>query len=1018
MKTKFCCLALLFAVSVSYSFAQNTLQTQLSDTLTAIANKYANVGFVNNVRLSANKNTQQLTITVGENLSHIPFRNENVAEIYSAITSVVSSHYPKYTISCITNRKPIEDLIPNYYRTQRIDNSRRFKVQPSNPPLITNESYPHKIDRGLENRHIALWHSHGWYYKQSLSRWEWQRARLFQTVEDMFTRSFVVPYLAPMLENAGANVLIPLERDTQTHEIIIDNDFHYSKQNYLEQNGKNEWKDGVGAGFHHQKPTYIHGENPFVLGTYRQAASVTNSSNASVVEWIPTFPETQTYAVYVSYKTVENSVSDARYTVYHLGGTTEFSINQTMGGGTWIYLGHFRFAEGKNNESGRVVLSNVSKSGNKTVTADAVKFGGGMGNIARCPTDSSKVEVHLMQPIEEMIDIFPIEIQIPSMYPPEKSGYPRFAEGARYWLQWAGAPDSIYSRTEGLDDYLDDFQSRGFWVNYLIGGSSLLPQKGGLRVPVDLAFAFHTDAGATANDSTIGTLGIFTVRNTEKKTTYENGVSRWASRDLTDIIQTQIVEDIRKTYEQEWIRRGLWNRSYSEARVPEVPTMLLELLSHQNFADMRYGLDPRFQFTVSRAIYKGMLRYLANVNGFDYEVQPLPVEQFSCQFTDKQTLLLQWTAVPDSLEPTADPDSYILYTRIDDGGFDNGVVVKDNCTTIDIEQGKIYSFKVTAVNRGGESFPSEILSAYRAPNERGEVLIVNGFERISAPESFAMDTTYAGFLNNVDAGVPYIANIGFTGQQYEFKRNTPWNDNDAAGFGASHANEEAKIIAGNTFDYPYLHGTAIKAAGYSFVSSSVKAVEKGDIEINEYKYVDLILGKQKQTQIGSRKGAPQFKAFPQSLQTIIRSYCGNGGNLLISGAYVASDLYSNDTISIEDKAFLEDVLKLKFRTSNAATNGQVKTVNSSYKQYFALNNFSYYNYPNANSYYIESPDAIEPAHSKAVTVCRYNENNRSAAVAYKEEYGLCVFGFPFETITDRKDREELMKGILTLFEKP
>ena len=1017
MKIRFCCLALLFSVFISYSTAQNTLQTQLSDTLTTIANKYAKVGVVNNVRLSDNKKTRQLTVTVSENLSYMPFRPENVAEIYSAIKSVVSSRYPKHTIVCVTNRKPIEDLIPNYYRSQRIDNSRRFKVSPSVPPLVTNESYPYKIDRGLENRHIALWQSHGWYYKQSLNRWEWQRPRLFQTVEDMFTRSFVMPYLAPMLENAGANVLIPLERDMQTHEIIIDNDFHYSKQNYFEQNGKNEWKNGTGAGFHNPKQTYTHGENPFTFGTYRQITSVTDSDNASVAEWIPTIPETQTYAVYVSYKTVENSTSDARYTVYHAGGTTNFSVNQTMGGGTWNYLGHFRFSKGKNDESGKVVLSNAGKSGSKTVTADAVKFGGGMGNIARSPANSGEVQIQLMQPIEEMIDTFPINVQMPLMYPPEKSGYPRFAEGARYWLQWAGVPDSIYSRTEGADDYADDFQSRGFWVNYLVGGSSVSPKTNGLRVPVDLAFSFHTDAGATVNDSIVGTLGIFTVQNTDKKTTYKNGVSRWASRDLTDIIQTQITEDIQQLYAPEWTRRAMWNRSYSESRVPEVPTMLLELLSHQNFADMRYGLDPRFRFTVSRAIYKGMLRYIASANGFDYVVQPLPVEQFSCRFTDKQKLTLQWAAVSDSLEPTADADRYILYTRIDDGGFDNGIAVKNNHTTVDIEQGKIYSFKVTAVNRGGESFPSEILSAYRAPDERGEVLIVNGFERISAPESFVADTTYAGFLNNVDAGMPYISDIGFVGRQYEFKRNTLWEDNDAPGFGASHADEEAKVIAGNTFDYPYLHGTAIKAAGYSFISSSVKAVINGDIVMNNYKYVDLILGKQKQTWLGNRKGAPQFKAFPQPLQTAIRSYCDNGGNLLISGAHIASDLYTDNAISIEDKAFLEDVLKLKFRTSNAAVNGQVKTANSPYRQFFGLNDFSYHDRPNEVSYYVESPDAIEPAHPKAVTVCRYGENNRSAAVAYKDTYRLCIFGFPLETITDKNAGEALMKGVLSFFEQ-
>ncbi len=49
--------------------------------------------------------------------------------------------------------------------------------------------------------------------------------------------------------------------------------------------------------------------------------------------------------------------------------------------------------------------------------------------------------------------------------------------------------------------------------------------------------------------------------------------------------------------------------------------MLLELLSHQNLADQRYGFDPRFRFHVSRAVYKGILRYLATASGTDYVVQ-------------------------------------------------------------------------------------------------------------------------------------------------------------------------------------------------------------------------------------------------------------------------------------------------------------------------------------------------------------------------------------------------------------
>lgn len=212
----------------------------------------------------------------------------------------------------------------------------------------------------------------------------------------------------------------------------------------------------------------------------------------------------------------------------------------------------------------------------------------------------------------------------------EISGYPRFCEAARYWLQWAGIPDSVYSDSQGKNDYTDDYKCRGIWVNYLAGGSAVNPTEQGLNIPVDMAFAFHSDAGTTLNDSIIGTLGIYytNVYNEE----YANGASRYLAHDMTDLIQSNIVRDIRSLYEPDWTRRGMWNQSYYEARVPRVPTMLLELLSHQNFADMRYGLDPRFRFTVSRAIYKGMLQFICSQYHMDYIVQPLPVDNMALKW--------------------------------------------------------------------------------------------------------------------------------------------------------------------------------------------------------------------------------------------------------------------------------------------------------------------------------------------------------------------------------------------------
>ena len=123
----------------------------------------------------------------------------------------------------------------------------------------------------------------------------------------------------------------------------------------------------------------------------------------------------------------------------------------------------------------------------------------------------------------------------------------------RYYLQYAGFPDSlVYNMNSGKNDYIDDYQSRGEWVNYLMGNPNSSPgnrKAEGLGIPVDLAFAFHTDAGITPSDSIIGTLAIYSTW--AKKGVFPDGGSRMASRDLADIIQTQITDDCRVLFNPE-----------------------------------------------------------------------------------------------------------------------------------------------------------------------------------------------------------------------------------------------------------------------------------------------------------------------------------------------------------------------------------------------------------------------------------------------------------------------------------
>ena len=1000
MKKNIChSLILLLLVSIGSLTAQNgSLATRQS--IARFLNSHVSgelaIGKITVDSLTILDKAKKVRVVASVNCSYIPFTQQRVEVVYDSIRNILPSSYASYKVELVTDNQPIENLVTGQSRKYTFRN----KVD---KPLVTALSKPFKAEKGLRNKHIALWQSHGFYFEQKLNRWEWQRARIFQTVEDLYTQSYVLPFLVPMLENAGANVLLPRERDTQTLEVIVDNDKATHPSVYKEIQGDKPWSVGFGKGFAMLKDQYIETENPFQDGTFRQTVT-RKKGKESLAEWIPSLSKAGKYAVYVSYKTLPESTEDALYTVYHKGGKSQFRVNQQMGGGTWIYLGHFMFDQGMN-ESCKVQLSNLSSKNNRIVTADGVKIGGGYGTIARKVNNSGIVSENTKSSDNSGPKVLQSQLSIPYQY--EVSGYPRFTEGARYWLQYAGFPDTVYTQSKGVNDYTDDYKSRGVWVNYLSGGSSVAPKEKGLNIPVDLAFAFHTDAGTTLNDSIIGTLGIFFTKEGDE--TFGNKASRYVSRDLTDLIQTEIVKDIRSLYEPAWSRRGMWNQSYFEARTPRVPTMLLELLSHQNFADMRYGLDPRFRFTVSRAIYKGMLKFIALQYNQPFVVQPLPVDHFSVRFTGAEEVELGWQAVRDSLEPTAVANKYILYTRKGNADFDNGVVVTSNKIRLHQEPGIIYSYKVTALNEGGESFPSEVLSACRVKDEKGVVLVVNGFDRVSGPADFVADSI-AGFYDPKDHGVPYLNDISFIGSQYEFRRSKPWTDDDAPGFGASRANYETKVIAGNSFDYPALHGQSIVKAGYSFVSSSDESVGSGKVNLMEYPVVDLILGKERQTQIGRGVFDSQFKTFPAELQQTITAYCNQGGNVLVSGAYVGTDLWDNGEVNVQDLDFAKKVLKYNWRTGQASVTGEVKSVQSPFRM--ISGHYEFYNELNEHSYVVESPDAIEPADPACFTIYRYSENNLSAGVAYKGKYKTCVLGFPIETLKSDEQRDKLMADIL------
>ncbi len=948
-------------------FAQNN-NKELLNALTPFFDAYALSCSARGERIRVEKAVvleagKEVRIFMDETIGVQPYTQERVADLYNGVRGALPANYKKYNLRIYAKGILVDDLVIGGIKEGTAP-LRIWKDDYSGPAWVTPVDRPYSPDRGLQNRHLSLWASHGIFYSINEHVWRWQRPRLYSTCEDLLSQTFVVPYLIPMLENAGAVVFTPRERDWQKHEAVVDNDTPQQQGVYTETNGNNEWSP-AGTGFAHLKSTYRNGENPFHDGSARQVAAQPRATGFSTAEWTPEIPADGSYAVYVSYVTLPNSVPDALYTVRHKGETTRFRVNQQMGGGTWVYLGTFEFAAG-NSLDNCVLLTNQS-SHHGVVTADAVRFGGGMGNIARGPAGGERT-----------------------------SGLPRFLEAARYAAQWAGMGPEVYANKDFKNDYAEDINVRSLMTNYLAGGSPYLPSDTGLHVPIEMSIACHTDAGISLDDDIIGSLGIYTTDFNDGH--LPTGLSRLTSRDICDQVLTQVTNDLAATYGQ-WTRRQMWDRNYSETREPGVPSMILEMLSHQNFSDMQLAHDPHFKFTVARATYKGILRAIHRMHGSKQPVvQPLPVSAPAAYVVpNTREIHLSWLANEDPLEPTAMPNGFVVYHAQDGGDWDNGTLVTDaNYVFSKAAPNTLHRFRITACNSGGQSMPSAEVCAYIPLSGSRHVLLIDAFDRLAAPLCVNNDSLQ-GFDLWTDPGVPMARMAGFCGQQQCFERARAGGEGPGA-LGHSTSELEGLIIAGNTMDWSTRHARDIIAAtnGHVTLSSCThQAVGRAYFDAREIDLFDIIFGLDKIDSYSTQ----QSKVFAPALTQAVAEFVRGGGNVLVSGAFVGSDMTSES-----DRLFTRTVLKYEYSSALAAHDiSGISGLNTQCDIYRTLNE---------RSYCVPAVDCLAPVDEGFCTMV-YAPSGESAAVAYQgSDYHSFVMGFPLESITDSYLRVSILSGIL------
>ena len=167
-----------------------------------------NIGMINVVKnfYKVQKTTlkgDKLTFYLEDSFSNLIFTEESVAAMYDSLRSQLPDRYKSKELSIVSHGERIESYVPNILRKSIPPDDKRLPSHTQAFNVVTRLDDVKPL-AGLANRNIALWSSHGLYYNRNSERWEWQRPKLFGTVEDLFTTSIVIHYLLPMLENAGA----------------------------------------------------------------------------------------------------------------------------------------------------------------------------------------------------------------------------------------------------------------------------------------------------------------------------------------------------------------------------------------------------------------------------------------------------------------------------------------------------------------------------------------------------------------------------------------------------------------------------------------------------------------------------------------------------------------------------------------------------------------------------------------------------------------------------------------------
>lgn len=537
---------------------------------------------------------------------------------------------------------------------------------------------------------------HGW--TAGASDWFLQRPVALNMCED-YGNIDVINLFAAYAFNAGATVVPLRPVGWQPIEIVLDND-----DPGVTYTGA--WSNSGGSVYYENGAT-----NSGVPYRFATAAAI----ESETARFTPTIATTDFYPVYCFAIAGTNRVRQT-YRMAHDGGLSEVTVDHRNVGNGWVWLGNYYFVAGGNNY---VEITNASPDSG-VVVADAIRFGGGYGDVSRPGPGSA-------------------------------SGYPRDEEGQRYWgeSQWgdnAVGFDSGIWDLPGSDDNSDNVGTGGRIAREMnqvpAGGVNVERWK---RVHLE----FHSNAfngGARGQLCLITDLGA-----TTNQSAYATILSNEIDTDMT-LLSNQ------NEFEHPWVDRaaatltGSYGAIATSANSNEFDATLVELAFHDNQQDAELLRDPRVRSYMARACVQGIVRFLNTTFAGQVPLAFAPdtPREFAVRDLGSGTVQLSWIApLADAARGDA-ATGYVVYQSADGIGFGSPIVLGNvSSTTITgVPVGETRYFRVAATNAGGESMPSDVLAVRRPASGSATVLIVNGFDRLrrnqNPIQSFSQPPAYAG----------------------------------------------------------------------------------------------------------------------------------------------------------------------------------------------------------------------------------------------------------------------------------